>query len=433
MKQATHDHALRGLLMAAVWLALTGCQPPLPVEKAPAQKAVSARKPAPLADYGGEKILMMHYMPWYRTKAVRGFWGSHWTGHNAEHNPDQIGEDGLPDIWSHYHPLIGLYDSTDPDVLECHLLQMKLAGIDGVIADWYGIAGVADFPEIHDATRALFDAARINGMTFAACYEDRTIQLQVEWGKLEPDQIPQQLAETFRWMEDNWFSHAHYQQFLDRPLVLNFGPIYVRDPAPWNAARNALSVKPVLFGLHHIWRLAGGDGGFTWVHHEPFQDVSSPETIRTRIGEVFSYFSKNPDEVIVSAYPGFNDVYTHERHQELAYRDGKTLEQTLEVGMAGPWKMIQLVTWNDYGEGTMIEPTHEFGYRFLEIVQDARRQEQGASFRYTHEDLRLPARLLDLRRTGNLDRSELDAIADHLARGQTPEARRLLDRLEAAR
>jgi len=46
----------------------------------------------------------------------------------------------LADIWSNYHPLIGLYDSTDPDLLECHLLQMKLAGIDGVIPDWYGSA-----------------------------------------------------------------------------------------------------------------------------------------------------------------------------------------------------------------------------------------------------------------------------------------------------
>ncbi len=27
------------------------------------------------------------------------------------------------------------------------------------------------------------------------------------------------------------------------------------------------------------------------------------------------------------------------------------------------------MTWNDYGEGTMIEPTKEFGYGFLNTLQ----------------------------------------------------------------
>jgi hypothetical protein len=31
---------------------------------------------------------------------------------------------------------------------------------------------------------------------------------------------------------------------------------------------------------------------------------------------------------------------------------------------------IQIVTWNDYGEVTMIEPTREFGYTFLTLLQE---------------------------------------------------------------
>src|SRR2546422_475823 len=99
----------------------------------------------------------------------------------------------------------------------------------------------------------------------------------------------------------------------------------------------------------------------------------SPTTSPRRCSGCRRNGSRNPDEVIVSAYPGFNDVY--DQHlRSLEYRDGKTLQETLEVGMEGPWPLIQLVTWNDFGEGTMIEPTHEFGYTFLEIVQQARRK-----------------------------------------------------------
>jgi hypothetical protein len=30
--------------------------------------------------------------------------------------------------------------------------------------------------------------------------------------------------------------------------------------------------------------------------------------------------------------------------------------------------IIQIATWNDWGEGTVVEPSREFGYRDLELV-----------------------------------------------------------------
>jgi hypothetical protein len=128
------------------------------------------------------KTWLMHYMPWYETPEVRGHWGSHWTGHEKQHQPNQKKANGLPDIWSHYHPLIGLYDSTDPNVLECQLLQMKIAGVDGVIVDWYGLGKVADYPNIHKATQAVFEAAgsfspSVSSMSTAASTADLAMRL----------------------------------------------------------------------------------------------------------------------------------------------------------------------------------------------------------------------------------------------------------------
>jgi len=102
----------------------------------------------------------------------------------------------------------------------------------------------------------------------------------------------------------------------------------------------------------------------------------------------------------------------------------------LQVGMEGPWPLIQLVTWNDYGEGTMIEPTHEFGYTFLEIIQQARRKELGQAFTFTAEDLRLPSHLYALRKKGSVPAAELDRISQLLNTGACSEARRLLDAQE---
>ena len=97
--------------------------------------------------------------------------------------------------------------------------------------------------------------------------------------------------------------------------------------------------------------------------------------------------------------------------------------------MEGPWPQIQLVTWNDYGEGTMFEPTHEQGYRSLEVVQEARRKESGGKFPFAAEDLRLPARLYALRKKPGLDSAVLEKISDLLNRGKCAEAKQALDTL----
>ena len=73
--------------------------------------------------------------------------------------------DGTREIASHDYPLIGLYDSGDEWVLECQIQQMKLAGIDGVIIDWYGIDPINDYPMIHENTKLLVSIIKKAGLT----------------------------------------------------------------------------------------------------------------------------------------------------------------------------------------------------------------------------------------------------------------------------
>ncbi|MEM1446693.1 MAG: hypothetical protein AAGF84_11600 [Planctomycetota bacterium] len=383
------------------------------------------------------KRLLMHFMPWYIAPGIRGDdrdgWGRHWTGHQRQHDPTQIDETGRRDVWSHYYPLIEPYDSADPDVLECQLLQMKLAGVDGVIVDWYGIADAANYPSNHVASEALFDAAGEAGMEFCVCYEDRTIEHMLNIGHLTEADVEPHLVETFRWMKANWFDGAHYTKLDGRPLVLNFGPIYekLRGPEHWDAALGSVAPRPALFALHHLWRNAGADGGFTWVHYDAWANDADSSTVQRRLKETH-HRTGDPSQVIPSAVPGFRDVYANP-HPVLDHNDGQTLRDSLAAVMDGPWRHIQLATWNDYGEGTIFEPTREFGHKFLEIVQEARRQELGDAFPFTAEDLRLPARLLELRRATETPSDELDAIAALLRDGHPAAARARLDALQADR
>lgn len=419
-------------LTATVCAMLPACKDKQTGGDATDKEYVEKRPSAEISHSG--KVMLMHYMPWYVTPDVRGYWGSHWTGPKKQHDPSKKNASGLPDIWSHYHPLIGTYDSTDAAVLECQLLQMKMAGVDGVIVDWYGIGKAADYSSNHDATKAMFEAASRLGMKFAACYEDRSLEYMVKINKLAPDAVESHLTETVEWMDTHWFSKPHYYDYQDRPLLLNFGPIYLKDKGVWDRALAKAETKPNFFALHHLWKKVGADGGFSWVHKSAWKGSTEFEVISRKLQGVYQYTSSNPEQLIVSAYPGFKDVYENS-HPVLEHRDGKTMDESLKVALGGPWPVVQLVTWNDYGEGTMIEPTHEFGYQFLEIIQRQRKEELGDALPFKPSDLRLPARLLKLRKAAKtnpkITSKELDLIAILLAEGSCKTAEEKIQTLEA--
>ena len=76
----------------------------------------------------------------------------------------------------------------------------------------------------------------------------------------------------------------------------------------------------------------------------------------------------------------------------------RRLRSHLEKALRSGLPLVQISTWNDWGEGTMIEPSTEFGYRDLEVVQRLRRQFIDPGFAGEPEDLRLPHRLYKLRK-----------------------------------
>ena len=114
----------------------------------------------------------MHVMPWFHSKDHSGYWGIHWRMNNK--NPDTVLPNGQREIASHYYPLIGPYDSGDPDVVDYHVLLMKYAGVDGVLIDWYGSHAILDYGTNLKNTNAIVEGVKKTGLGFAMVYEDNT-------------------------------------------------------------------------------------------------------------------------------------------------------------------------------------------------------------------------------------------------------------------
>ena len=369
--------------------------------------------------------IMVHYMPWYASKPVSGEWGWHWTMNHFD--PDTIADDGRRAIASHYYPLIGPYDSNDPHALECHVLLMKFAGINGAIIDWYGIKDHRDYAAIHRNTNHLITYIKKADLSFAICYEDQTVKHLVNDGILRESEALNHGQEVLRWMQDHWFATDEYAKIAGRPLLLVFGPQYFKG-AQWKELFSGWPQPPYFYTLNSLQE--GADGVFGWppVHGGR---VVPPIAWREYLDQLYANV-EDEKAVIGTAFPKFHDIYeeagVRESYGYLDDQEGAVFGETLE--RAGEHtSLIQIVTWNDYGEGTIIEPTIEFGYRYLEALQNYRRKLAGKTFPYSAEDLRLPIALYQLRQQAAADGRtavHLDSAAAFLFASENEAARRIL-------
>ncbi|MCA9136207.1 MAG: hypothetical protein KDB00_05595, partial [Planctomycetales bacterium] len=220
--------------------------------------AASVPKTNPTAIY-------MHYMPWFETPDTLGGqnWGYHWTMTNQD--PNVIDSEGHRQIASHYYPHIGPYASSDPDVIEYHLLLMKLAGVDGVVLDWYGVQGSnGDIDRLLANSNAIIDRIDDVGLQFGVVLEDRFAT------GLEDTKA------NMAYLRDNYFTDPSYirQGSQADPLVMVFGPIKMQQPTQWTEILQQAGEDVDLLTL---WYESGdvganGSGEYAWIYEDEALD-----------------------------------------------------------------------------------------------------------------------------------------------------------------
>lgn len=372
----------------------------------------------------GTKPVMAHYMPWFVAKPYSSIWGWHWTMNHF--NPDLLNTNGQREIASWYYPLIGPYDSLDPAVLEYHVLLMKLGGIDGAIIDWYGMDNYNDYAVNNARTLALFNYTRKAGLKFSLCYEDATIQQEINGGFITATGAISHAQQTMLYVQTNFFTDPSFLRWQSSPVFLNFGPQYFHTSAAWVSNFSVLNLtnQPAFFTEDN--RLSPvGTGAFDWppmyLSQTNAQSTNEPVLSDSAMNGYLASFDQKAaawPAFISSAFPRFHDIYAQAGVQpSFGYLDdqnGATFQETLTRAMTNASTIIQVVTWNDFGEGTIVEPTVQYGYRDLGVIQNFRRQYLDAGFPYHTNDLLLPLRLYNLRKqygtTSPVLSAELDRV-----------------------
>jgi len=383
-------------------------------------------KPVPVAKTAKPKIYV-HMMPWFETRETNtqpehyGEWGIHYTMSNK--NPDKIIDSvtGRREVAMYYYPLTGPYASGDKVIIEYQLLLMKLSGIDGVFIDWAPIINTNDYPLMVRNTEKIVEQLEKAGLQFAIVYEDQDINVALK-NKVIDNKI-EAAQKDMDYLNTNYFARANYVKYNDKPLLLTFGPQTFESDTEWTQIFSKLgNNKPAFFTLWYESKDAGKNatGEFAWVWQKNLEDLDK-------------FYNNHPinGAKIASAYPGFKAFYADGGWGNIPWtiphKGDTTFSETLKMALDSKLDIIQLVTWNDYGEGTMIEPTVEFGYSFLTTLQKT------LGVTYNQSDLEMVYKLYTYRRkyaSSEETQKKLDQVFSYIVSLELDKARSLLESIK---
>lgn len=240
------------------------------------------------------------------------------------------------------------YASTDPAQVQRQVEDMISRGIDGVVLDWYGPNNAID-----QATQlVMHEAEKHSGFSFA---------IMIDAGAIGASQCPgcspqQILVNLLQYVEKNYFPSSAYLNIGGQPIVTNFA-IDDQYSVNWEQANAMLNTPPrFLFQDNGGFTHSMSDGSYSWV---------MPWASDLGLGYLSSFYDTGlafaNEETMGATYKGFNDALAswgsgRFMDQECGQTWLKTFSQINAIydqGKQLPY--LQLVTWNDYEEGTEIE------------------------------------------------------------------------------
>jgi hypothetical protein len=344
----------------------------------------------------------VHYMPWFGSKEFSGSW-HHW-GNNA----DNIKANGQKDIPTVYYPLIDLYDNKDSSYLEYAFLCMKLCGVEGVFIDYYSELKLNDYAFNFERTIAAMDMADKVGLNYAVVYEDALLIAAA--GSSVSGQA-NTLTNNINYLKTNIFNRPNYVKVGGKPLLMIFGPSSSLTGTDWRSI------------IHQDMAFVG----VTWKPQTPsfkpyLDGVMSWTGASSAAAAELNQCMIDYNVCIAGAMPGFETVNAGDPHTDP--RNGDNFREGLQNAKAKNPSFLQIPTWNDWQEGTTIEPSVEYGYSRLEILQAF----MGVS--YTKADLELTVQLYQKRKKfkgKTYENQVLDQVFYYLVSLQMDQARQLLN------
>jgi glycoprotein endo-alpha-1,2-mannosidase len=275
------------------------------------------------------RLVLAFYYPWYgRADGPSGKW-YHWNPATARHAATDS-------------PVLGLYDSNDTAVVRQHIRWAKDAGIDGFISSWWGPSSFED--------RSLRVLLRI------AEQENFKITVIVE----HPFTVTELRNDLHTLVETHATSPA-WMRTAGRPVVFFYARIMNRfSPDQFRQAFEGTGAFTLADSPDSV-QAGPFDGVFSY---GPVQDVDRYLQQAPALRNVYHADSKI---FVAATVPGYDDSVIRQPARLLP-RDDAALFRKMWAGAAGAdW--VTVTSWNEWHEGTEIEPSVEYGDSFLKLTR----------------------------------------------------------------
>ncbi|MBW3623264.1 MAG: glycoside hydrolase family 99-like domain-containing protein [Armatimonadetes bacterium] len=307
------------------------------------------------------RTVMAFYYTWYGTPGFNGSW-LHWN--EGGHHPDRRTPAGLPDIGSTHHPPV-LYDSLDPALVRRHLREASGAGINVLIPTWWAPN------DRHDRAFALLlreAEARLKNPAFPAV----TLAAHYE---LVPENVPDPVSATVNgllFLLNTYGDSPAYYRHEGKPVIF----VYARAVSQlsrdqWRevlrrvrADRPALivgdSTDPALYGVF--------DALFDY---NPVGAVVAGDDMEQRYREAVQEARSHRRPAMVTVLPGYDDSHIGRAAPIIAPReDGRLYMRLWNAALDAQPDWVLITSFNEWHEGSEIEPSIEHGDRYLTLTRD---------------------------------------------------------------
>ncbi len=309
------------------------------------------------------KVLAFYY-GWYGNPSHSGRW-LHWE--EVDPQRKQIAS-------STHYPTLGAYDSNDPKVLEQHCRWAKQAGLDGFIYSWWGKEGY----EAKPLTPLLASAQR------------HRLQVGLYYELVPKPGDPSSVVAEWVDLLERFGAHPAYLKVEGKPVLFVYGRAMEQLSIPQWAqvlVEVGRQYKSGVFAIaDQLSRSACRvfDGVHTYItvgalEAKPIQAVR--ETTERHFRESAHNTSEFARLFCVTVIPGYDDTKIRRPGAKVERYKGELYRQQWEAVLNLNPDWVLVTSFNEWHEGSEIEPSVEHGDRYLKLTASYAKRFRGLPVR----------------------------------------------------
>jgi len=301
------------------------------------------------------KVLAFYY-PWYGNPGVRGGGGrwSHWA--EVDEGKQQIAS-------STHYPTLGPYDSHDPRLIAQHGAWASRAGVDGLIVSWWGKDSFSDraMPRILDGCR------------------NAQLDVTIYYETVPGPRDAKAAAEDVLYVLNRYGEHPAWLCVDKKPVVFVYGrAVGEIGLGGWLDAISQVNRrypgKAVFLG-DQMSRAAARvfDGIHTYNTAGTLRD-KTPQEAREWAVSTYPAWVAAADALrrisTITLIPGYDDTKIRKPGLRVERYEGQLYRCQWEEAIKADPHWILITSWNEWHEGSEIEPSAEYGEEYLKITAD---------------------------------------------------------------